>query len=110
MPDGSLGYKQKFGWLHVADADENAWSDGLKCDTAGLVFVTTRAGVQILDQTGRVNAILPFPWKAPSNLCFGGKDGNILYVTAVDKVYRRKLNTKVSPLFLKPTKPVPPRL
>ncbi len=110
MPDGSLSFKQKFGWLHVADADENAWSDGLKCDTSGKVFVTTRAGIQILDQTGRVNAILPFPWKTPSNLCFGGKEGNILYVTAVDKVYRRKLNTKVSPLFSKPVKALAPRL
>ncbi|WP_336514222.1 SMP-30/gluconolactonase/LRE family protein [Pollutibacter soli] len=110
LPDGTLANKQKYGWLHVADADENAWSDGLKCDTAGRVWVTTRTGVQIMDQTGRVNAILPFPWKTPSNLCFGGKDRNILYVTCVDKVYRRKFNTKGSDLFSNPTKPQPPRL
>lgn len=110
LPDGMLSNKQKFGWLHVADADENAWSDGLKCDSAGRVWVTTRGGIQILDQTGRVNAILPFPWKTPSNLCFGGKDRSILYVSCVDKVYRRRFNTKGTDLFSDPVKPQPPRL
>jgi len=59
--DGTLAYKQHYGWLHVPDNEDNAWSDGLRCDTAGRVYVTTRLGIQILDQTGRVNAIIPVP-------------------------------------------------
>jgi len=31
-PDGTLTHKQRFGWLHVPDWEENAWADGLKCD------------------------------------------------------------------------------
>jgi gluconolactonase len=110
LPDGKLAAKQKFGWLHVSDTDENAWSDGLRCDTEGRVYVTTRAGIQVLDQLGRVNAILPVPWKTPSNVCFAGKDNEILYVTCVDKVYRRKLNVKGAQLFWPPFKPAAPRL
>jgi sugar lactone lactonase YvrE len=60
-PDGMLTFKQRYGWLHVPDTEENAWSDGLKSDTAGRVYVATRIGIQVLDQLGRVNAILPAP-------------------------------------------------
>ncbi|MEI9809324.1 MAG: SMP-30/gluconolactonase/LRE family protein [Bacteroidota bacterium] len=94
------------------DTEENAWSDGLKCDTAGRVYVTTKLGIQVLDQLGRVNAILPVPPSngQASNVCFGGKDFNILYVSCGDKVYRRKLKTRGANSFDSPVKPVNPRL
>lgn len=111
-PDGTLAYKQKFGWLHVADTDENAWPDGLRCDTAGRIYVATKSGIQIMDQLGRVNAIIPAPPSnnQTSNVCFGGPDFNILYVSAGDKVFRRKLKTKGANTFDGPYKPVNPRL
>lgn len=110
--DGTLAYKQKFGWLHVADTDDNAWPDGIKCDTAGNVFVTSRLGIQVMDQLGRVNAILNLPPSnsQASNVYFGGPLFNILYVTAGDKVFRRKLNTKGCNAFMPPIKPIEPRL
>ena len=110
--DGTLTYKQHYGWLHVPDADDNAWGDGLKCDTAGRVYIATRLGVQILDQLGRVNAILPVPPAKGqvSNICFGGTDFNIMYITCWDKVYRRKLKTRGINYFDQPLKPVGPRL
>ena len=106
--DGTLTYKQRYGWLHVPDTEENAWSDGLKCDTAGRVYVATRLGIQIMDQLGRVNAILPIPASnaQASNVYFGGADFNILYVTAGDKVFRRKLKTRGANTFEQPLKPV----
>jgi gluconolactonase len=111
-PDGSLTYKQRYGWLHVPDIEENAWPDGLKCDTAGRVYVASRMGIQILDQLGRVNAILPVPPSngQTSNVCFGGSEFNILYVTAGDKVFRRKLKTRGANSFDKPIKPGNPRM
>ncbi|HNP22714.1 MAG TPA: SMP-30/gluconolactonase/LRE family protein [Panacibacter sp.] len=110
--DGTLTFKQHYGWLHEFDTDENAWSDGLKCDTAGRVFVASRMGIQIMDQLGRVNAILPLPLSnfSASNVCFGGPDFNILYVTYGDKVYRRKLNTRAANSFDPPVKPASPKL
>ena len=91
LPNGLLANKQRWGWVHVPDTAENAWSDGLKCDRVGRVYIATRMGIQVLDPTGRVNAILPTPTEYPSNLCFGGPNFDVLYVTCKDKVYRRKL-------------------
>lgn len=110
--DGALRYKQKFGWLHVRDADENAWSDGLKCDRDGRVYVTTLSGIQVLDPLGRVNAIIPVP-KAKgqvSNLCFGGPNFDVLYISCVDKVFRRKVKVRGANGFEAPLKPATPRL
>ena len=111
-PDGTLAFKQHYGWLHAPDADDNAWPDGIKCDTAGRVFVTTKIGLQIMDQLGRVNAIIPIPASSgqASNLYFGGADFNILYITAGDKVFKRKLKTRGVNYFDKPVKPVNPKL
>ncbi|MBA4851731.1 SMP-30/gluconolactonase/LRE family protein [Emticicia sp. BO119] len=112
QPDGRLFHKQKYGWLHVRDTDENAWSDGLKCDRDGRVYVTTLSGIQVLDQTGRVNAILPVPKTKGqvSNLCFGGPNFDVMYITCVDKVYRRKVKVKGANTFDTPTKPAAPKL
>ena len=109
-PDGTLSGKQRFGWLHYPDDADNAWSDGLKCDRDGRVYVTTRSGIQVLDQLGRVNAILPSPGGQTSNCCFGGKDFDILYVSCGDKVYRRKLKVRGANTFEDPIKPPKPRL
>lgn len=108
--DGTLTNKQRYGWLHVPDDAGNAWSDGLKCDTAGRVYVTTRSGIQMMDQLGRVNAIVPIPGGQASNLCFGGPEFNILYVTSRDKVYRRKLKTRGANPFEAPYKQMQPGL
>lgn len=110
MNDGTLANKQKYSWLHVLDGDDNAWPDGLKCDTAGRVYVATRSGIQILDQPGRVNAILPLPSGQASNCAFGGPGFDVLYVSCGDKVYKRKLKTRGANTFDVTYKPVTPRL
>jgi sugar lactone lactonase YvrE len=110
--DGTLTNKQRYGWLHVPDTEDNAWPDGLKCDTAGRLFVATRIGIQVLDQLGRVNAILPVPPSnsQASNVYFGGPAFDVLYVTAGDKVFRRKLKTEGVHSFQKPLTPRNPKL
>lgn len=112
MKDGTLAYKQRYGWLHVPDTEENAWPDGLKCDTAGRVYVATRLGIQVMDQLGRVNAIIPIPPSngQASNLCFGGPAFDTIYVSCGDKIYRRKLKTRGANSFAEPYKPANPRL
>jgi sugar lactone lactonase YvrE len=108
--DGTLGNKQHYGWLQVPDNAENAWPDGLKCDQEGRVYVTSRMGIQVLDQLGRVNAILPVPTGQASNCCFGGPAFDILYVTSRDKVYRRRLKVHGANPFSEPGKTPTPRL
>lgn len=111
-PDGTLINKQRYGNLHVRDSDENAWSDGLKCDRDGRVYVTSLSGIQILDQTGRVNAILPVPKTKGqvSNLCFGGANFDTMYISCVDKVFRRKFKVRGANPFEAPNKPTAPKL
>jgi len=108
--DGTLSNKQRFGWLHYPDDADNAWPDGLKCDTEGRVYVTSRSGIQVLDQLGRVNAILPSPSGQVSNCCFGGANFDVLYVSCGDKVYRRKVKVRGVNTFEDPIKPPKPRL
>ncbi|WP_026462972.1 SMP-30/gluconolactonase/LRE family protein [Adhaeribacter aquaticus] len=110
-PDGKLAYKQKYGWLHTNEYDEYiSGADGMKVDRKGRVYVTTKMGVQILDQIGKVYAILPVPGGNASNICFGGSNFDNLYVTAGDKVYRRKLNIQGANTFESPFKPTKPSL
>ena len=67
-------------------------------------------GVQILDQTGRVNAILPVSGGRVSAIGFGGKDFDILYIQSQNKTYRRKLKTRGASPAEAPNKPDAPKL
>jgi sugar lactone lactonase YvrE len=105
--DGSLTNKQRFGWLHGKDVNGNAWADGIKCDKDGKVYVATNLGIQILDQLGRVNAIIPMPTGGAANLCFGGKDFDTMFVACFGKIFKRKFNTRGVNTFENPFKPKP---
>ncbi len=109
-PDGTLAEKQRYFWLHEPDAIDQSSADGLKVDCEGRLYVATALGVQVCDQAGRVNAIIPTPNGRVTNLCFGGEKFDILYATCVDKVYKRRLNTRGAQAWEAPTKPAAPRL
>jgi hypothetical protein len=78
----------------------------------GWLLVATVMGVQICDQPGRVNLIVPMPpgVRFPSNLCFAGDDRKTLIATCGDSVYRRKTNMTGVLSWEKPTKPPQPGL
>jgi gluconolactonase len=98
QPDGTLGSKQEYGWLHVTDHLQTG-ADGMTVDTEGRMYVTTTLGVQVLDQLGRVNLILRKPKDAwLSNVTFGGPQRDVLYVTCGDSVFKRRIKaTGVDP-------------
>lgn len=111
QPDGSLRYKQEYGYLHTPDATTRSAADGMTIDMNGHLYVATSLGIQILDQPGRVNQILAKPQNAfLSNIAFGGPERDLLYATCGDKVFRRKVNAKGSVSWEKPTKPPKPGL
>ncbi len=110
LPDGTLTHKQQYFQLHELD-DRPSDADGLCVDREGRLYVATSSGVQICDQAGRVNVIIPKPesgWFA--NVDFGGPNLDYLYVTAHDKVFRRKMKTKGFRYAEGPFKPEAPRL
>jgi len=109
-PDGSLQSKQKFFWLQVPDTSDQSNADGLRVDTDGRVYVATAMGVQVCDQAGRVQCIIPTPNRRLSNLTFGGDHFDTIYATCGDRVYRRKMKVKGAQAWDKPVKPAAPKL
>jgi sugar lactone lactonase YvrE len=110
QPDGSLQFKQQYYWLHVADTADDSGADGMRVDRDGRLYVTTRMGIQVCDQAGRVNVIIPTPNGRVSNLSFGGENGDTLFATCADKVYKRKLKVKGANAWDAPNKPPRPQL
>lgn len=109
-PDGTLANKQRYYWLHQADADDQSNADGIRCDRDGRLYVASRLGIQICDQAGRVNAILTTPNRRVANIVFGGAKFDTLFATCGDKVYKRKLNAVGANGWDAPNKPAAPRL
>lgn len=108
--DGTPQFKQQYYWLHVPDTVEMSQADGMRVDRDGRLYVATKMGIQVCDQAGRVNAIIPTPNGRISNLSFGGENGDTLFATCGDKVYKRKLKVKGAPAWDAPVRPAPPRL
>lgn len=108
--DGSLKHKQKYYHLHMPDNADAAGGDGIRVDRDGRLYVTSRQGIQVCDQAGRVNCIIPTPNGKSSNLTFGGPELNVIYVTAGEKVYKRKVKTVGANAWQTPIKPAAPRL
>ena len=95
QPDGTLGNKQRYFWLHTDEGDEGEgdWSDArdIALDASGNLFIATRMGVQIGDGEGRVAGILTLPHGAVTSLRFGGADLKTLYIVCDGKIYRRAM-------------------
>ncbi|MEW4488751.1 SMP-30/gluconolactonase/LRE family protein [Thalassoglobus sp. JC818] len=90
--DSQLQNKQVYGHLHLEDQELKSGADGMTVDTEGRTYVTTRVGLQVLDQLGRVHFIIDKPQDAwLSNAVFGGENLDLLYVTCGDKVFCRKI-------------------
>ena len=109
-PDGTLTSKQRFFWLFTPDTSDQSNADGLRVDRDGRLYVATAMGVQVCDQAGRVQCIIPTPNRRLSNLTFGGPGFDTLYATCGDRVYKRKLKVKGAQAWDKPIKPTAPRL
>ncbi len=83
QPDGTLANKTFF-------APEG--SDGMTIDQQGNVYLTNKV-VSVFNSKGESIARIEVP-EQPSNVCFGGKKRNILFITARTSVYTLKMNTK----------------
>jgi gluconolactonase len=98
--------------FYELDTDAAGHSDakGMCVDTDGRLYVCTSLGVQVCDQAGRVNFIIPTP-EQPSDICFGGKDLGDLFIITKEKIYKR--STKVHGIVsgqMPPIKPAAPKL
>ncbi|HAF22827.1 MAG TPA: gluconolactonase [Blastocatellia bacterium] len=110
QPDGMLRQKQRFYWLHSPDTLDWSGADGLRVDSDGRLYIATALGIQIADQMGRVQCIIPTPNGRVANFTFGGKDRDTLFVMSADKIYKRKLKVRGALAWDKPVKPTQPSL
>ena len=78
----------------MPDTADDSGADGMRVDRDGRLYVATRMGIQVCDQAGRVNCIIPTPNGKVSNLCFGGENFDTLFATCGDQVYKRKVKVQ----------------
>ncbi len=105
----SLGNVQEFCRVE-ASPDGDAFVGGMSVDSHGWLYVATSLGIQVLDQAGRVNFIIPTP-KPAHDVCFGGKDLGELFIACGDTIYKRATKAKgVVSGQMAPIKPAPPKL
>ena len=111
QPDGTLKGKQRYYHLHMPDTADDSGADGMEVDSDGRLYVVTRMGLQVCDQAGRVNCIIPTPNGKLSNIVFGGPEFDTIYVSAGEtKIYKRKVKAKAASSFAAPIKPAKPHL
>ena len=65
--------------------------DGLKVDAAGRVYASATDGIRIFDPSGGQLGTIAVPGAV--NFAFGGRDGDILFVTADDAIWAAFLDT-----------------
>ncbi len=94
----------------MPDTADESGADGIRVDRDGRLYVATTMGIQVCDQAGRVNCIIPTPNGRIANLCFGGPDFNTIFATCGDRVYKRKVKVKGANAYQAPIKPPTPRL
>jgi gluconolactonase len=84
--DGSLMNKMLF-------VEEG--SDGMTIDQNGNIYITTKdkSQVDVFSAEGQLLKSIEIP-EAPTNVCFGGKDRQQLFITARTSLYRVGLNAK----------------
>jgi sugar lactone lactonase YvrE/enterochelin esterase-like enzyme len=110
--NGDLSNKQAYYWLHLPYREEKSSLDGMTVDRQGWLYVTSKLGIQVCDQAGRVNFIISMPAgeRHPSNICFGGPEMDVIYATCGTKVFKRKLAMKGLHSWQPPIVPAKPRL
>jgi enterochelin esterase-like enzyme len=109
--DGSLQHGQQYCWLHTPDDSAHSGAGAMCVDRDGRLYVATRMGVQVCDQAGRVNCILPLPGSSPAlALCFAGEGSKTLFVQSDSRLFARKLAITGRNAWEQPNKPAPPRL
>ena len=83
-PDGTLAEKRLFCKLG---------SDGMTIDNEGNVYLTGK-GVTVFDREGKQIEQIPVPALWTANVCFGGRDRQTLFITALGNVYGLRMRVK----------------
>jgi gluconolactonase len=72
---------------------DNGVPDGIRCDNKGCVWSSAGDGVHIFAPDGSLIGKILVP-ESPANLCFGGKNGKTLFITARSSLYAIETRVK----------------
>lgn len=93
--DGTPSAGERYMDLRAPVNRSDSGGDGMTVDQDGRTFITSYAGIQIFDPTGRLSGVLAKPGdKGCVSVAFAGTDRSWLYACATDKIFRRKTLTK----------------
>lgn len=87
QPDGTLTGGGVFCQI------DTGGPDGIRCDSQGRIFSSAGDGVHIFGADGKLIGKILLP-ESPANLCFGGADGQTLFITARSSLYSIPLLVK----------------
>lgn len=89
--DGSLGAGERYMTLVVPTGRTESAGDGATMDGDGRAYVTSLAGIQMFDWTGRLGGVIAKPrWdNVPVSCAFAGPGRRYLFVCDKDKIWRR---------------------
>jgi gluconolactonase len=82
--DGSLAQKKLFCELG---------SDGMTIDNQGNVYLTGK-GVSVYNSSGKKIKQIDVPEQWTANVCFGGKDRRLLFITASKSIYGLRMQVQ----------------
>lgn len=92
--DGKLATGERYMTLRVPAGRDASGGDGMVTDSAGHYYVTSFAGIQMFDRTGRLGGVIAPPAeKGCVSLAFGGPNKEWLYACDAKQVWRRKMLT-----------------
>jgi len=84
QPDGSLAGKEKFC---------DMGSDGMTIDNKGNVYLTGQ-GVTVFNNRGEKLGNIPIDKKWTANVCFGGREMDTLFITAMDSLFAIQMRVR----------------
>jgi gluconolactonase len=90
QPDGSARNKRQFVKLIEPERGSlglRSRADGMAMDSEGRVYVSTAAGIQVIAPSGNHLGVIRLPAVA-RNVAFAGPDRKMLYLTALNALYR----------------------
>lgn len=93
--DGSLHSGERYMDLRVPEGRKDSGGDGMTTDSESRYYITSHAGIQMFDWTGRLGGVIAKPSdRGCVSVAFAGPNREWLYACASDKVFRRKTLAK----------------
>lgn len=108
--DNNFRNGQPYFYAQRPTTDASCALDGQCAAASGHLLVGTEAGLQIFDQPGRVQLVLPKPRFEDGRINYCCLHENTLYIATRHRIYKRKVKLTGAPAWQAPPKVPKPKL